>query len=67
MQFIRNNKGIAIGKLLVLDNGVKRIYSLNPSRLLGWYDPTSDKTIDAKSGSWIGFGDQTFLLLSNTL
>lgn len=67
MQFIRNNKGIAIGKLQVLNNGVKRIYSVNPSRLLGWYDPASDRTIDVSTGNWIGFGDQTFLLLSRTL
>lgn len=67
MQFIRNSRGIAIGKLHVLDNGVKRIYSVSPSRLLGWYDPESDRTVDAINGSWIGYGDQTFLLLSNTL
>ena len=66
MQFIRNNKGIAIGMLQVLDNGVKRVYSVKPSRLLGWYDPLSDKTIDSSTGRWIGFGDQTFLLLPRT-
>ncbi len=67
MEFIRNSKGIAIGKLQILQNGIKRIYSLNPSRLLGWYDPASDRTVDASTGSWFGYGDQTFLLLSRTL
>ena len=67
MQFIRNKHGIAIGKFQVLNNGVKHIYSVNPSRLLGWYDPASDRTIDVSTGGWFGYGDQTFLLLSRTL
>ncbi len=67
MQFIRNSKGHSIGMFQVLSSGVKQIYSVNPSKLLGWYDPVSDKTIDASTGNWMGFGDQTFLLLSKTL
>ncbi|WP_100644032.1 hypothetical protein [Alteromonas facilis] len=63
MQYIRDNQGIAIGKLWVLNNGNKRIYSAN-GILLGWYDASSDRTIDAKTGSWMGFGDQTMLLLA---
>ncbi|MGB3725562.1 MAG: hypothetical protein WA981_07330 [Glaciecola sp.] len=62
MQFIRNKNGIPIGQLQTLSNGVKRIFS-NKGALLGWYDPVSDKTIDAKTGNWMGYGDQTMLLL----
>ena len=65
MQFIRDNRGIPIGRMQILGNGVRQIYSVNPSRLLGWYDPNSDKTIDARTGNWMGFGDQTMLLLAN--
>lgn len=62
MQFIRNQRGIPIAQLQSLTNGVKRIYSTS-GKLLGWYDPASDKTIDARTGNWVGFGDQTMLLL----
>lgn len=65
MQFIRNQKGVVIGKLLTLQNGGKRIYG-NNGQLLGWYDPESDRTVNAKTGNWMGFGDQTMLLLANT-
>jgi hypothetical protein len=66
MQFIRNQKGISIGKLLILPNGVIRIYSASGA-LLGWYDPGIGHTVNAKTGNWMGFGDQTMLLLANTL
>jgi hypothetical protein len=62
MQFIRNRRGIPIGQLLVLSNGVKRIYTTS-GILLGWYDPACDRTTDAKTGNWMGYGDQTMLLL----
>lgn len=65
MHYIRNKNGVAIGMLNTVGNGVKQVYSLNPTRLLGWYDPQSDKTICAKTGNWMGFGDQTVLLLAN--
>ncbi len=65
MQYIRNKNGIAIGMLNLVSNGVKQVYSLNPTRLLGWYDPKSDKTISASTGSWMGYGDQTLFLLSD--
>ena len=67
MQFIRNRHGIAIGQLQILNNGVRNIYSVSPCRLLGWYDPSMDKTIDARTGNWMGFGDQTLLLLAETV
>jgi hypothetical protein len=64
MQFIRNQHGIPIAQLQILSNGVKRIYGTS-GKLLGWYDPVSDKTIDARTGNWMGFGDQVMLLITN--
>ena len=67
MEYIKDNRGVAIGMLQHDYQGVQRIYALNPTRLLGWYDPASDKTICASSGSWIGHGNQVMLLLGDGL
>ncbi|MGS2721017.1 hypothetical protein [Paraglaciecola aestuariivivens] len=67
MQYIRNSKGQAIGMQQTLSNGIKQVYSVNPSRLVGWYDPSSDKTINAKTGNWMGYGDQTIMLLADSI
>ena len=63
MQFVRNQRGIPIAQLQTLSNGVRRIYSTK-GVLLGWFDPISDKTIDARTGKWMGFGDQIMLLIA---
>jgi phage/plasmid primase-like uncharacterized protein len=62
MQFIRDNAGRSIGLLQTLQNGTRRIFTTGGTNL-GWYDPTIDKTISARTGNWIGEGDQTIGLL----
>lgn len=61
--YVRNHKGQAIGILTILASGVIQIRN-SSGILLGWYEPNSDKTIEAKSGNWFGYGNQLTLLLN---
>lgn len=62
VQFVKNKQGRVIGQIHFLQNGIKQIRN-SSGLLLGWYDPVSDKTIDAKTGNWFGYGDQIMGLL----
>ncbi len=62
VQFVKNKQGRVIGQIHFLQNGIKQIRT-SSGLLLGWYDPVSDKTIDARTGNWFGYGDQIMALL----
>ncbi len=66
MQVIRNSRGEVIGHITVVHGGIQQIRSKG-GRLLGWYDPQSDRTVDAKTGNWMGIGNQLMMLLGNDL
>jgi hypothetical protein len=63
MIILRNNKNQVIGRIQTVHNGIKQI-RCNKGILLGWYDPASDKTVDARTGNWFSFGDQLTMLLN---
>ena len=59
---LRNNSGQLIGWIDTVHGGKKQIRN-SKSKLLGWYDPESDRTTCARTGNWIGMGDQLTSLL----
>lgn len=66
MQQVRNNRGEVIGYITTIHDGVQQIRN-KTGRLLGWYDPQADRTTDAKTGNWMGVGNQIMMLLGNDL
>ena len=59
---LRNNKGNLIGWIETVHGGRKQIRD-SRGALLGWYDSASDKTTCARTGRWIGMGEQLTSLL----
>lgn len=59
---LRDNKGQLIGWIETVNSGRKQIRDSRGS-LLGWYDAASDKTTCARTGRWIGMGEQLTALL----
>jgi hypothetical protein len=59
---LRDNRGLLIGWIDTIHGGRKQIRD-NKGTLLGWYDATSDRTTCAKTGRWIGMGEQLTALL----
>ncbi len=59
---LRDNKGNLIGWIETEHAGRKTIRN-SRGILLGWYDSSTDKTTCAKTGRWVGMGDQLTALL----
>lgn len=59
---LRNNRGNLIGWIENVQGGRKQIRD-SKGTLLGWYDATNDKTTCARTGRWIGMGEQLTSLL----
>ncbi len=59
---LRDNKGNLTGWIETVHGGRKQIRD-NRGILLGWYDASSDKTTCARTGRWIGMGEQLTSLL----
>lgn len=59
---LRNSRGNLIGWIETVHDGRKQIRD-GRGTLLGWYDPANDRTTSAKTGNWIGMGEQLTSLL----
>ena len=59
---LRNNQGNLIGWIETINGGRKQIRN-NRGALLGWYDANTDKTTCARTGRWVGMGEQLTSLL----
>ncbi len=60
--YLRNSKSQLIAMIQIDSNGIKRLRDTKGT-LLGWYDPSIDKTISARTGNWVGLGDTLLTLL----